>query len=413
MFFATSDLYAQDHILDWKVLSNKELNCSRIISINLFIDKDNNSFVLANSGKDFLCINNNWIGLDEYGWFLNGFVKDGYFHLAFEKDEDVVIYNIRKDIKLANRIKLRTRHRRNKVIPASGQNGSYCFLSRRVKPPVNPINFVGSVLSGHGFLYEKPVLVEIQDDEMLQRQKIRYGGKIDESYFIKEVATGKDSIHFLGFRTPDERKSGGPKLAQNSLVILHYADYNFKKKKTTRKHSIYENIPKLDKIKNVKSYYGPLSIDNLDDDIFVVFSWVERQYWRQKSAKEFNIKDFISDIYYWQAGYGSFGDIEKIASGFLPLVRVDFFGNVHVIWLSSDGGLVHKVKRNGGWSEKKNILNNVDIYQDITWGITATTTYRKISAEFDKDNNLNVIFPTDGNLVHAKVKLSFLLDEQY
>ena len=129
--------------------------------------------------------------------------------------------------------------------------------------------------------------------------------------------------------------------------------------------------------------------------------------------KEFNIKDFKSDIYYWQGGYGSFGDVEKIASGFLPLVRVDFLGNVHVVWLSSDGGLVHKVKRNGGWSGEKIILNNVDIYPDITYGTSPDITYRKISAEFDKDNNLNVIFPADGNLVRAKVKLSFLLDEQY
>jgi hypothetical protein len=427
MFLAMSDLYAQDHILDWKVLSNKELNCSRITSINLFIDDGNNTFVPVKvwrkySTSGFLCINNNWIGLDEYGWFLNGFVKDGYFHLVFEKDEDVVIYNIRKDIKLANRIKIRDVRRsgyktnQNRMIPASDQNSSYYLLSRYRKLPVNPINFLGTILSGgHGIFYKKPVLVEIQDDEILQRQKIRYGGKIDESYFIKEVATGKDSIHFLGFRTPEERNSGAPKLAKNRPVILHYADYNFKKKKTTRKNSIYENIPKYDKNTDINYYYGPLSIDNVDDDIFVVFSWVEKQCWREELKKRegFNIQDFKSDIYYWQGGYGSFGDVEKIASGFLPLVRVDFLGNVHVIWLSSDGGLVHKVKKNGGWSEEKIILNNVDIYQDITSGIYPDITYRKISAEFDKDNNLNVIFPTDGKLVHAKVKLSFLLDEQY
>jgi hypothetical protein len=423
-FLFVNDLNAQYHILNWKVLSNKELNCSSITSINLFIDDSNNTVVLVKvsrkySTEDFLFINNNWISVDKYGRLLNGFIKDGHFHLAFAKDGNIVIYSVGKDIKFASPMKMEDLSGGmsawpKRIIPVPRQKSSYYCLGQRRVPPVHPIEFlVGFLSGGHGIMYTKPCLSEIRVDRISKYRKIRYGGKRDESYFVKEVATGKDSIHFLGFRTPEERNSGAPKLARNRLVTLHYADYNFKKKKTTKKHSIYEDIPKYDKNTDTNSYYGPLSIDNVDDDIFVVFSWVEKQCWREELKKRegFNIKDFKSDIYYCQSSNSSFGDVEKIANGFLPLVRVDFLGNVHVVWLSSDGGLVHKVKKKGGWCEEKIILNNVDIYRDITFSIYPDITYRKISAEFDKDNNLNLIFPADGNLVHAKVKLSFLLNE--
>jgi hypothetical protein len=399
-------LYARDHILDRKVLSNKMFNCSRIYSINLFIDDGNNTFVLIGVqgenryGNDFLYMNNKWEVIDEQGKVLNGFIKDGYFHLAFQKDEDVVIYNIQKDMKFVSRIKSHIKiggitrkigSYRNRVIPLSDQNSSYYFLSRYNKFSANPWELFKHVTSGHGTYYTKPFLAEIQDDTMLKSRKIRYGGKIDESFVVKEAAKGKDSIHFLGFRgaeTPET--SGTPGLAENKPVILHYADYDLKKKKTVRKHSIYENTSKYDKNSNTYFDYGLFSIDNLDDDVFVVFSLVEMQRGND------NIKSYI---YYCQSNNSSFSDIEKIGNGFLPLLRADFLGNVHVVWIDSNGGLAHKVKRNDGWSEEKIILNNVDIYS----GIIST---RYISAEFDKENNLHVVYPSGGSLVHTVVKVN-------
>jgi hypothetical protein len=229
----------------------------------------------------------------------------------------------------------------------------------------------------------------MQDDKMLKSRKIRYGGKINETFVIKEVAKGKDSIHFLGLRGPVEVRSA-PGFAWNKPVILHYVDYNIKKRKATRKHSIFKNTPNA-----ISSYYGPLSIDNFEDDVFVVFSWVQSI----SKTRPIPIKDFKSDIYYYQYSDNASGDVERIGDGFMPLVKVDSFGNVHVLWVNNDGGLVHKVKKNGSWSKEKVIINNLDIY-------TCITIVRYISAEFDSDNNLHVVYPSGGNLVHAVVNVN-------
>ncbi|MFC1739033.1 hypothetical protein ACFL1G_08300 [Planctomycetota bacterium] len=331
-----NNLNAQSQVLDWKVLSNKQFNCSDISQTTLFIDNDNNAFVLIGImgenrfGNNFLYMNSNWVVVDKYGILLNGFIKDGSLQLAFKKDEEIVIYKVQKDIMLAHRIKIMGVPQgidpsHSRVISVSEQNSSNYFLKRCVKLPANPVERLRTILSGgHGIYYKKPCLSEIQDDKMLKYQKIRYGGKIDESYVIEEVATGKDLIHFLGFRMPEE---AGTQLVLNETVVLHYAGYDVKKKKIIRKHSIYENIPKYDRNTDTNSYYGQLSIDGVDDDVFVVFSWVEKKV----NIKKFNIKEVKSDIYYCRLYNNSFGDIEKIANGFLPLVKIDFVGNVHVI----------------------------------------------------------------------------------
>jgi len=409
-FLSMNNVSAKGQILEREELSNPGFNFVDVYSINLFIDDGNSTFVLIGVqgenryGNDFLYMNNKWEVIDEQGKVLSGFIKDGYFHLAFQKEEDVVIYNIQKDIKFVSRIKISSVPRsvgsyHHRVIPVSDQNSSYYFLSRRVELPAHPIEFLRTIMSGgHGIYYEKPVLAEIQDDEMSRYREIRYGGKIDETFIIKEVVKGKDSIHFLGFRGAEEPEtSGSPAFAGSRPVILYYTNYDLKKKETTRKCSIYEDTPRYDKNKNADFYYGPLSMDNLDDNIFIIFSWVERR-------RNSNLKETKLDIYYNQSSNNNFGDIEKIGNGFSPLVRVDFLGNVHVVWIDSNGGLAHKVKKTGRWSDEKIILNNLDIYPNIT--------RRYISAEFDKDNNLHVVYPSGGNLFHAKIKLDFMPDKQ-
>jgi hypothetical protein len=56
------------------------------------------------------------------------------------------------------------------------------------------------------------------------------------------------------------------------------------------------------------------------------------------------------------------------------------------------------VRKDGRWSEAEIILSDVGICPYVVYG-------RKISAEFDKDNNLHIIYPSNDNLIYAKVKL--------
>ena len=409
---------AKDQILERKVLSSKMFNCSDLHSINLFIDDDSNIFVAIavygenRYGNYFLCTNNNWQVIDKYGICLNGFIKDGQLYLAFENDEDVDIYNIREDIKFVSRIKVKPirikgiAHNiisyQSRVIPVSDGDSSYYYLGDYVKFPANPLDLVQHFLSGgHGITYRKPVLAEIRDNQMLEPRKLRYGGKIDETFTIKEAIKGKDSIHFLGFRGAENPKtSGEPRFARDEPVILHYVDYDLKKKETTRKYSIYENTPRTHKNTKTNFDYGSVSIDNLDDDIFVVFSWVTITNYGSG-----DIKNFKPDVYYWQYSGDSFGEIEKIGNGFMPLVKVDSLGSVYVFWVDHDGNLFCKTKKDDKWGKDNFILTGIDILPGFTY-----TKY--ICAEFDKDDNLHVVFPSNGSLVHAKVKLDVTADKQ-
>jgi len=356
-------------------------------------------------------MNNNWEVIDEQGKVLNGFIKNGHLHLAFQKDEDVVIYNIQKDIEFVSRISIAEISSKfsilgniDRVIPVSGSNNSYHLLTQDSRSPVHPVEFLMDVLSaGHGIHYQKPFLIQVRDKKLAKPRKLRYGGKIDESFIVKEVVKGKDSIHFLGFRGPQTPKTSGTSgFPRNKPVILHYADYDFKKKKTTRKHSICTKTPEIKFDKNtdmnntdMKSYYGPLSMDNLKDDIFVVFSWVERHNYRAG----FNINNIKPDVYYWQYSDNASGDIERIGNGLAPLVRVDSSGSVHVLWVNKNISLIHKAKRNGKWGKDTVLVKDLDVDYGIIVG-------GRISAEFDKENNLHVVYPSGGNLVHAKVKLN-------
>jgi hypothetical protein len=176
---------------------------------------------------------------------------------------------------------------------------------------------------------------------------------------------------------------------------LYYADYNLKKRKVTRNLTIYEKTPRYDENTETGFNYGPLSIDNFGDDVFVVFSWRGR---RRSNRKGFDIKEFESDIYYRECIKDRFGDIEKIAEGFSPIVRADLFGNVYVVWVNSEGDFFYKVRKDDRWSEAEIMLSDIGISPYVVYG-------GHISVEFDKDNDLNIIYPSNDNLIYAKVKL--------
>ncbi len=399
LFLPANDLYAKAQVLKRKMLSNPARRCREIRSTGLFVDNNKNTFVRINN---FLYVNNKWIKMDKYGRRLNGFLKDGRLYMTFEKDGNIDIYKVKKDFELTSQIKiiegpniLWRGAKFERIFAVPGEDNSYFLQGKCPKQPTNPFEFIFNFTSGgHGILYKKPVLAEVQDDKMLRYLKFRYRGKLDESFYIKEAAGGKNSINFLGFRKL-EKPAFGPNKYAPWPVILYYADYNLKKKKVARSHTIYENTARYDKDTDTRFDYGPLSMDSFGDDVFIVFSWRGSGGW---STKGFDIRDVKSDIYYWQCSNGRFGDIEKIAEGFSPVVRADLFGNVHVVWVNSDGVSFYKVRKDGRWSEAEVILSNVDICPSVVYS-------RHISAEFDKDNNLNMIYPSNSNLIYVKVKL--------
>jgi hypothetical protein len=401
-----SNLQAKPQVIDWKVLSDTSLN-----GADLFIDKDNRVFIEAAS--HYLWLNNNQIKTDQYGEYLNGFVRDGCVHLAFLKEkQNVDIYTVGKDIKLENRIAIGDFPRGSpvQVISVSGDNNTYCVLGSRTQSPWNPVKFMVNIKPDGGLYYDKPVLAEGRGQTLLKYFKIPYGGKIDESYIVKEVLTGKDKVCFFGFRTQDQYRNWP------TSEILHFAEYNMKKKKVVQSQDIYEELPdfnKSDKPRTRNLYlelssYWHISADSLNDDLFIVFSWHGFRFSKIVNGvvPRINMENINSPIYYSQSSGGTFGDVKMIGEGILPLVRADSLGNVHVIWSNSNGDLVHKVKKGDKWGKEQIILDNVIDTKEIweSWP-QERLQLQKICAEFDKDNNLNLVFTSNGNLVYAKVKV--------
>jgi hypothetical protein len=323
--------------------------------------------------------------------------------MAFEKDGNIDVYNIKKDFELTSRIKiievpniLWGSAKFERIFAVPGKDNSYFLQGWCYKFPTNPFELLFCFTSGgHGISYVKPFLAQVQDNKMLRYLKFRYRGKIDESFCITRAARGENSINFLGFRQL-EKPAFGPDEYPPQPVILYYADYNFGKKKVTRTHTIYENTPRYDKNTDTYFDYGPLSMDNFGDDVFIAFSWRGRS---RMNTSGFDVKNFKSDIYYWECSNGLFCDVEKIAEGFSPIIRADFSGNVHVVWNNGGGVFFQRVRKDGRWSEAEVILSDVDICPSAAvygWGICA---------EFDKGNNLNIIYPSNDNLIYTKLEL--------
>jgi len=399
LFLSVNDLYAKARVLEKKELSNPASECINISSAELFVDNDNNIFIRINN---FLYVSDRWIKINEYGSFLNGFLKEGQLYMAFEKDGNIDVYKVKKDFELTSRIKiidgpniLWRGAKFKRIFSVPGEDNSYFLQGECGKFPTNPFELLFCFTSGgHGIIYTKPILAEVKGGKMLRYLKFRYGGKLDESFIIKGAVRGKDSIDFLGFRQL-EKPAFGPNRYQPWPVILHYADYDVKKKKVTGSYAICRNIPRYDEHIDSQFIYGGLSLDSLGDDVFVVFSWVEKKHVKEKGH---DIKNIGSDIYYWQCSKNRFGDVEKIGNGFLPLVRADSLGNVHVIWVDGDGVLFHKMKKDNSWGEESIVLSGINICHDPAFS-------GHICAKFDKDNNLNIVYPSQDNLIYIKVRL--------
>jgi len=118
------------------------------------------------------------------------------------------------------------------------------------------------------------------------------------------------------------------------------------------------------------------------------------------------MENINSSIYYSQSDGKTFGNVEVIGQGILPLVRADSLGNVHVIWANSNGDLVHKAKKGDRWGNEQIVMDGRadagEVWERMRQG---TWWLQNMCAEFDKDNNLNVVFTSKGKLTYAKIKV--------
>ncbi len=381
-------------------------NTADIASIKLFCFEKNNALMPAlfvetqgsftSRGSDLLYINGSWTDLKEHGDLLNVFVKDGQLYIAHHKfkSDEIVIQKVQQNGELVGAIGIKGDLAEyfapgaiKNVIPVQERNNSYYLVASRYVFPANPVEFLFDFVSGgHGIYYVKPFLAEVQDGKIGKPQKLRYGGKIDETYYIKQVVQSGDLVHFLGFRQQEVRAWGKPE-GKFTPVILHHTAYDLKKKKVTQTNPIYTDTPRLEKDTGINYFYGDISIDALDNNVFVAFSWKKRKF----STEEY----YIESIFYWDYSQGKAGKTEKIADGFLPMVKADSLGNAHLLYVNHKANLMHKVKRNGIWQKDDVLVDRVDTKPYI----------ENIAAAFDKGNNLHVVYPSDGKLIHAIIKV--------
>lgn len=388
----------------------QHFNVTDISSIELFCVEENGvpmtALIIETQGSitvpgsDLLYINSSWTDI-KYGDLLNAFVKDEHLYVVrhkFESDE-IIIHRIQQNGGLVSAICIKGTLAEQfvpgaikNVIPVQGQSNSYYLVNARWVFPVHPGEFLRTVLSaGHGICYVKPMLIEVQDGKLGKPQKLRYGGKRDESFYIKEVVSCDNLIHLLGFKRQEVHGAYEKWPAET----LHHVAYDVKKKKVTQTNSIYTDTRRTvkEKDKSFECFYGYISIDALKEDVFVAFSW-EKIY-------SMKIKGDIykeSSIFYWEYNQGKESKAEKIADGFHPVVKADSLGNVHLLYINDKANLMHKVKRKGVWQKEDVIVDKVHVEDGKVF-------FTSFAAAFDKDNNLHVVYPSAGNLVYAKIKL--------
>jgi hypothetical protein len=410
MFLCLCGSCSGETIIEAKTIRLGAVDIAHIASVELFIAENSNLSetvlrIRADEG-DFLYMNGSWIGA---AGLLNAFEKDGQLYLASGSGEafgvDKIV--IRKVGQNTNQIgtidtkgSLVERSAPGsivRVIPVPEIPDSYYVLASPYVSPADTGETLFNYLSGgHGIAYVKPFLIEVQDGHPGKSQKLRYAGKTDETYYIKQMVQRGDLVHFLGFRQQEERAWGRPK-EQFTPVILHHAAYDLKKKKVTRTNPIYTDTPRVEKDKGIRYDYGQISIDALGDNVFVVFLWKKTMI----QTKPGEVKYIESNIFYWDCNQHKAGKVEKIADGFLPIVKADSFGNAHLLYINGRGNLVHRVKREGIWQDEDVLVGRVDVVPYI----------HDIAAAFDKHDNLHVVYPLGGNLVYVKMKLDSMPDK--
>jgi hypothetical protein len=477
LFLINSPIQAVQ-ILESKVISKQATDCDMHLTKIIFNDS-NDVLITMNQ---LLYANNNLIRVqklwdyengdvkgeaDYCCYFLGGFVKDNKFYVAFDDVHYINIFSINKNASF-NGKKLEVISQIKPIsvfcpdyttlIYSPDYNGSCYLLGHPLFPPANPIGFVKSMMDAYAqkryVYYYKPRLAEIKNGKMVRTIDFDYGCKIDESYVVNEVAEGKDSIHFFGYRNIDgpyvefdmdwfklaepyffgydkkkrnfDDRSPNEKEGFPQAVILYYADYNLNKGKNVRKCKIYEDAPGYNEKTDTYFDYGVLSADSQDDNVYAVFSWVKWQRphagatmvyngRRLEHRENFSLNDVNSSIYYWQCNGKSYGKAEKIAEGFCPIIKVDQFGSVHIFWVDRSGNIIQKIRKDNKWSDEEIVLKDFSTKPAIMntkrcsirdYDRPEAILYTKfVAAEFDNENNLHIVYPTAEGIVYTKLKL--------
>ena len=369
-------------------------------SFSIFLTRDGKASILIDDLKHlFLYTQNNLKTVDidrKNNIFLNGFVENDHAMLAFVISPEryrysgINIYDIQKGFgKPAAYIKIPIKLQDTplgRLIPVPQMPGKYYILSNQ-ETFLGVEAFTRCLGGGHISGYAKPYLAEINNGEISEYKKIKYGGKKYEDFNIKEYVSTVEMIHCLGLRHPKEHDGV---LEPNSPVVLYYACYNPKEEQVVRSSNIYE-------IKSGPGSYkfGPLSLAVNDSNAFIVFSFHKYPF---RGSPQNDIQKITSDIYYFQCDNNSTVNAVKIAKGFVPLVKLDSAGNVYVFWLDYNGNIVYKTKKDDRWSDERIILTGATMVSDVIFK-------KYFSVEFDEDNNLHVVFRTSEGIVYTKLKL--------
>jgi hypothetical protein len=396
-----------NEVLQKKVISEGKIDCSDIMMLDIFPTTDGNASVLI-KGKGmtdgFLYMQNNLRTIDKSG-LINGFIENDQvmlvfyeFHKESRRIKTILLYDAQKG--LAEPIKaIEITKKMQDAFPlrilAVPQMPGKCYIFCSEEKFMGISAFTRYLCGGYAYGRVKPYLAEVEKGRISKYKEIRYGGEKNEDFHVKEVTGDGNMIRCLGFRGQDE--SGQPSPPLGSPYVLYYAGYDLKKKTVTQKHNVYEiNY-------DGGSYnFGPLSIAGQDDGAFIAFSFYRRPF---RGAPFKNLKQIKSEIYYFQSSDKSTDKAVQIAEGFMPIVKCDSAGKVCVLWVDYNGNIVCKTKRGDEWAPAKIIATGIDMYP-------AAYFRRYISAEFDSRDNLHLVFPSNGNLLYAKVKLDSIFEKQ-
>jgi hypothetical protein len=343
--------------------------------------------VMKTNVTDFLYKDSYWTELTRYGRLKNGFLKDGHLYAAFREFEsqNIVIYRVEETDRLVSTTTILGQLVERSppgcienAMAVYGDSNDIWLLAARWVSPVHPVEFLKNVVSGgHGIYYVKPILVEIYNGAVGEVEKLRYGGKRDESFYVKKVIQDENLVHFLGFRHPEVHDL----TKENQPEMLHHVVFDLKKRKVVQTNEIYANIP-------MSQENASMSVSG--ENVYVVFLLTEVEI-----SKNLEVKYVEANIFYWDYIDGKTSKVRKVAEGFHPIVKADSRGNAHLIWVNRQNNLMHKVKKEGMWQKENLLINKVDSepYAD------------NIAAAFDRDDHLHVVYPSGGNLIHAVIKV--------
>jgi hypothetical protein len=399
-------------ILERKVVIPKgKFDSFYVHPLNIFLSKDGRVSILIYDQKNLFLYTNNNLSItakDREKYFINAFMENDRVKFVYcpileeiwPGTKSVDIYDVLKGLdKPETSIELTEDMQDElpgKLVTVPQMPGKYYIINSETKYTV--AQFIRHVLSGgHGYGYNKPYLAEVDKGRISRYKKIKYGGKRVENFGIAKYIIDTDLMHCLGFR-----HEPGPSA---STVNMYYAGYNLQEKRVTQTANVYELIG--GKGFDNKSF-GPWSMTCKGDKVFVVLS-----LYKVPSPRELPLIDYIkqnmvdSNIYYFQHDGQSTTDAVKIAEGFSPLVRLDSDGNVYVFRVDYKGRLIMKKKKKNEWSDDEIVLTKID----VLWSFVSER-YKCINIEFDDENNLHIVFPSNDNIVYAKIKLDSIFDKQ-